>query len=160
MDIPKPSEVPVVTEEQRRETARILAKINRMKESPLKGVGGEECPTCGGICDYADDLTFEYYMPGGKITIANLEGSKCRRCGDQSYDLKSVGIIERQLEAIPLTGYEVSISKLGAGKLGMYFTKDLLRVMDLIAGEKAIATPVTGRRMVIDLSPPKAEVKK
>ena len=151
MEKPRDEEIHTATKEEMDKVRRLLVKIDKMKKSPLKGVSGGECPTCGGICDYADDLTFEYYTPGGKITIANLKGLECRRCGDQAYDLKSVGIIEEQFKVLPPAGYEVGISKLGAGKLGIYFTKDLMRVMDLQPGKKAIVTPITRRKMVVEI---------
>lgn len=152
MERPRNEEIPIITEEMRRETERILAKADKLKESPLKGIKGGECPECGALSvNYADDIVFEYYAPGERIVITNLTGLRCSKCGDVAYDLKSCGIIERQLERLPATGYEVSISKLGAGKLGIYFTKDLMRVMDLKPGEKAIVTPITKHKMVVEV---------
>ena len=43
----------------------------------------------------------------------------------------------------PAGGCECRISTVGAGKLGMYFPKDVLRVMEIIKKVRAIVTPLT-----------------
>jgi YgiT-type zinc finger domain-containing protein len=152
MERPPLEEIPVITKEQIEGTHRLLRRIDLSKKSPLEGVKNAECLSCGTpSASYADDIVFEYYAPGERIVITNLSGLRCSKCGDVAYDLKSCGIIERQLERLPMTGYEVSISKLGAGKLGIYFTKDLMRVMDLKPGGKAIVTPITRHKMVVEV---------
>lgn len=45
----------------------------------------------------------------------------------------------------------MKISSVGGGKIGVYFPKDILRVMEINKSEKAILTPLSKRKMIIEL---------
>lgn len=99
MERPRDEEIHVATEEEMEEVRRLLAKADARKESPLKGMRGGTCPVCNQpTMDYADDLVYESYRTGERVVITGLTGTRCRNCGDQAYDLRSSGIIERVLE--------------------------------------------------------------
>ena len=53
---------------------------------------------------------------------------RCSNCEDFAFDSSSSRIIDRYTRNKPTCGYECSIFT-GAGKLGMYLPKDVLRVM-------------------------------
>ena len=42
---------------------------------------------------------------------------------------------------------------IGAGKLGRYLPKDVLRVMEITKKGKAIVTPLSRRKMIVELYP-------
>lgn len=151
-EIPPLEKIPVVTEKKRRETERILAKLEKLKENPLKGVE-MGCPMCGGRMRYSEDLVFEVHAEGRQIVIPNLSGVRCEKCGDESFDMSSSTIIDRYTRDEAVGGHETSITVVGAGKLGMYFPKDVLRTMDLRPKSKAIIKPLTRRKMVVELQP-------
>lgn len=148
---PNDEEIPVITEEMFRRTAAGLKR--RTKAKPGEKMG---CPTCGGVMRYANDMVFDCHVLGERIVIPNLSGLRCGQCGEQAYDLYSSDIIDRYTSDKVMGGYECSISVVGAGKLGMYFPKDLLRTMDLMPKSKAIIKPLTRRKMVVELQPEKA----
>ncbi|VVB89436.1 Uncharacterised protein [uncultured archaeon] len=148
-----PENIPVITPEMMDKTAIEIAKRSAgRKESPVKGVKEIECPSCGNsTMNYADDLTFEVVLAGERIVIPNLTGLKCSKCGEVAFDANSTKIIEKYTTGKPTGGYELKISTVGGGKIGMYFPKDVLRVMKISKSEKAILTPLSNRKMVIEL---------
>jgi len=151
MERPKIEDVPVITEEQRREAKRILAEAMR-KKSPFGGMRGVICPACRQpTMDYADDMVYESYRAGERVVITGLTGTRCRRCGDQAYDLRSSGIIERVLEERVPGGYECTITTLGGERLGIYLPKDVVREMDIEPRQKAIIKLLSRHRMVIEV---------
>jgi len=142
---------PVITEEMMKKTAAQLAK-RKKKRKPLKGIKGVTCSICGGnTMDYAEDLVFDCYVLGERIIISNLTGLRCRACGETGYDAPSSDIIDRYMHEKVTGGYEATVSTLSAGKLGVYFPKDVLRTMDIKAKIKAIIKPITKKKMVIEL---------
>jgi len=148
---PKDEEIPVVTEEMLRRSAAWLAK-RRTKAKPSEKM---RCPTCGGVMRYANDMVFDCHVLGERIVIPNLSGLRCGQCGEQAYDLYSSDIIDRYTSDKVMGGYECSISVVGAGKLGVYFPKDVLRTMDIKPKTRAIIKPLTRRKMVVELQPGK-----
>jgi len=148
---PKEDEIPIITEEMFKRTAARLAK-RRTKAKPGEKMG---CPTCGSVMRYANDMVFDCHVLGERIVIPNLSGLRCGQCGEQAYDLYSSDIIDRYTSDKVMGGYECSISVVGAGKLGMYFPKDVLRTMDIKPKTRAIIKPLTRRKMVVELQPGK-----
>ena len=149
----KPENIPVITPEMMEKTAIEIAKRRAgKKESPMKGVKDIECPSCGNsTMSYAGDLTFDVTLTGERIVIPNLTGLKCSKCGEVAFDANSTKIIEKYTADKPVGGYEFKVSTVGGGKIGMYFPKDVLRVMKISRSDKAILTPLSNRKMVIEL---------
>jgi len=150
---PKDEEIPIITEEMLRRTAA-WPTTHRAKAKPGEKM---ECPTCGVVMRYADDMVFDCHVLGERIVIPNLSGLRCGQCGEQAYDLHSSDIIDRYTSDKVIGGYECSISVVGAGKLGVYFPKDVLRTMDIKSKTRAIIKPLTRRKMVVELQPKKAK---
>lgn len=148
-----PKNIPVITQEMMEKTAIEIAKRRAgKKESPVKGIKDIECPSCGNsTMSYADDLTFDVTLTGERIVIPNLTGLKCIRCSDEAFDANSTKIIEHYTAGKPVGGYECKVSTVGGGKIGMYFPRDVLRVMKVSKSDKAILTPLSNRKMVIEL---------
>lgn len=151
MDRPKIEEVPVITEAQRREAKKQLAEA-ALKKSPFAGLRGAMCSTCSQpTVDYAENLTTEIYGMGERVVVTGLSGLKCRSCGDQSYDLRSAGIVDQVLEERVPGGYECTITNLGGERLGIYLPKDVVREMDIAPKQKAIIKLLSRRRMIIEV---------
>ncbi len=148
-----PENIPVITPEMMEKTAIEIAKRRAgKKESPMKGVKDIECPSCGtASMSYADDLMFEVVLAGERIVISNLIGLKCSKCGEVAFDANSTKIIEHYTAGKPVGGYECKVSTVGGGKIGMYFPKDVLRVMKVSKSDRAILTPLSNRKMVVEL---------
>ncbi len=148
-----PENIPVITTEMMEKTAIEIAKRRAgRKESPMKGVKDIECPSCGNnTMSYVDDLIFDVTLTGERIVIPNLTGLKCIRCNEEAFDSKSTKIIENYTSGKPIGGYECKVSTVGGGKIGMYFPKDILRIMKISKNNKAVLTPVSNRKMVIEL---------
>lgn len=109
-------------------------------------------PLCGArALSYAEDLVFDCYVLGERIVIPNLSGLKCNGCGEMAFDYKSSELIDKYTAGKAVGGYECSVSTLGAGKLGLYFPKDILRTMSIKAKIKAIIKPITKKKMIIEL---------
>ena len=152
MEKPRDEEIHVVTRKETEEARRLLARADRLRESPLKGVKGMTCTTCGQpAMDYADDMVYESYRTGERVVITGLTGVRCRLCGDQAYDLQSSGVIERVLEERVPGGYECTITTLGGERLGIYLPKDVVREMDIEPKQKAIIKLLSRHRMVIEV---------
>lgn len=148
-----PENIPVITLEMMEKTAIEVAKRRYdRKQSPMKDVKDIECPSCGnGTMSYADDLTFDVTLTGERIVIPNLTGLRCSKCDEVAFDARSTKIIEKYISDKPTGGYELNVSTVGGGKLGMYFPKDVLRVMKISKNDKAILTPLSKRKMIIEL---------
>jgi hypothetical protein len=152
MERPRDEKIRVVTRGEMEEVRRLLARADARKESPLKGMRGALCSVCNRpTVDYAEDMTYESYGHGERVVITGLTGMRCRSCGDQGYDLRSSGIIERVLEERVPGGYECTITTLGGERLGIYLPKDVVRELDLERGRKAVIKLLTRRRMVIEV---------
>ncbi len=148
-----PENIPTITPEMMEKTAIEIAKRRAgRKESSVKGIKDIKCSACGNnTMNYAEDLTFEVVLAGERIVIPNLTGLKCSKCGEVSFDANSTEIIEKYTAGRACGGYELKISTVGGGKIGMYFPKDILRVMKINKSEKAILTPLSRRKMIIEL---------
>ena len=150
MERPRAEKIHVVTKEEMKEVRQLLARVP--KESPLKGMKGAVCPTCNQpTMDYSGDLIYESYRAGERVVVTNLSGMRCRNCGDQAYDLRSTGIIERVLEERVPGGYECTITTLGGERLGIYLPKDVVREMDIEPKQKAIIKLLSRHRMIIEV---------
>src|SRR5574341_2651455 len=128
-----PENIPNITTEMMEKTAIEIAKRRAgRKESPLKGIKDIKCSLCGNYTmSYAEGLTFEVVLAGERIVIPNLTGLDCSKCGEISFDANSTKIIEKYTASRAGGGYELKISSVGGGKIGMYFPKDILRVMKI-----------------------------
>ena len=148
-----PENIPVISPEMMEKTAVEIAKRRSdKKQSPMKGVKDNNCPICGNsTMSYADDLTFDVTLTGERIVIPNLTGLKCSKCGEVAFDANSTKFIEKYTADRPAGGYELKVSTVGGGKLGMYFPKDVLRAMKISKNDRAILTPLSRRKMVIEL---------
>ena len=154
-DVPKAADIPTITPEMVEETNIEIAKRRAGRpESPLKNIADAPCPVCGPpSVSFADDLVFEVVLTGERIVIPNLSGLRCSNCGDFAFDADSSKIIDEHAGNKPAGGYECGISTVGAGKLGMYFPKDVLRVMEITKKGGAIVTPLSRRKMIVELYP-------
>ncbi len=122
--------------------------------SPLKNIADAPCPVCSApSVSFADNLVFEVVLTGERIVIPNLSGLRCSNCGDFAFDADSSKIIDEHAGNKPAGGYECGISTVGAGKLGMYFPKDVLRVIEITKKVRAIVTPLSRRKMIVELYP-------
>lgn len=148
-----PENIPVITQEMMEKTAIEIAKRHDdRKQSPVKNVKNINCPSCGNSdMSYSDDLTFDVTLTGERIVIPNLTGLKCSKCDVVAFDARSTKIIENYTADKPVGGYELNVSTVGGGKLGIYFPRDVLRVMKISKNDKAILTPLSKRKMVIEL---------
>ncbi|VVB88695.1 Uncharacterised protein [uncultured archaeon] len=148
-----PENIPVITPEMMEKTAIEIAKRRTgKKESPVKGAKDIKCPSCGNsTMSYANDLTFDVTLTGERIVIPNLTGLKCSKCSEEAFDANSTKIIEKYTIDKSVGGYELKVSTVGGGKIGMYFPKDVLRVMKISKSDKAILTPLSNRKMIIEL---------
>ena len=113
-----------------------------------------KCPSCDNMMSYAEDLIFDVVLAGERIVIPNLKGLRCSKCSEVSFDADSSEIIEKYTTGRSGGGYELKISAVGGGKIGIYFPKDVLRVMEINKSEKAILTPLSKRKMIIELLTP------
>ncbi|PXF61284.1 MAG: hypothetical protein C4B59_04850 [Candidatus Methanogaster sp.] len=152
-DAPQMSDIPIITPEMVEETKIEIAKRRAGRHgSPLKNITDAACPVCGSsTVSFADDLVFEVVLAGERIVIPNLTGLRCSNCGDFAFDSGSSKIIDRYTRNKPSGGYECSISTVGAGRLGMYIPKDVLRVMEITKKGKAIMTPLSRQKMIVEL---------
>ena len=146
-------DIPTITPEMMEKTAIEIAKRRAGKtESPVKNVKNIVCPSCeNAAMDYADDLVFDITLAGERIVIPNLSGIRCGKCADVSFDAKSTKIIEKYVAGKSTGGYEASISNVGGGKTGMYFPKDIVRIMDIKKSDKVIMTPLSNHKMIVEL---------
>lgn len=149
-----PENIPIITDEMMEKTAVEIARRHAgKKESPLEDVKDARCPSCGNdSMSYADDLTFDVTLAGERIVIPNLTGLKCTKCGEEAFDARSTKIIEKYTTGRPVGGYECNVSIVGGGKIGLYFPRDILRVMKISKSDKAILTPLSSRKMIIELT--------
>lgn len=145
--------IPVITSQMMEKTAIEIAKRKAGKdESPLKGVKDVKCPSCiTASMDFLNDLVFDVTLAGERMVIPNLTGLKCAKCGEHAFDSKSTKIIEKYTANRPIGGYECNISIVGGGKIGIYFPKDILRVMKINKNEKAVLTPLSSHKMMVEL---------
>ncbi|MFH1821118.1 MAG: hypothetical protein ABH852_01575 [Methanobacteriota archaeon] len=152
MERPRDEEIHIVTEAEKGEIRRLLARAEKRKVSPFKGIRDADCPTCEQpTLDYSDAMVYECYHAGGRVVVTNLSGTRCRNCGDQFFDLKSSAIIDRALEERVPGGYECTITTLGGERLGIYLPKDVVREMDIEPKQKAIIKLLSRRRMLIEV---------
>ncbi len=152
-DTPSMDDIPTITPEMVEETKIDIAKRRAGRHgSPLKDIADAICQVCGSrTVSFVDDLIFEVVLAGERIVIPNLTGLRCSNCGDFAFDADSSEIIDRYTRNKPAGGYEYSISTVGAGRLGMYIPKDVLRVMEITKKGKAIVTPLSRRKMIVEL---------
>ncbi len=149
----EPGNIPVITSQMMEKTAIEIAKRKAGKdESPLIGVKDVKCPSCRtASMGFLNDLVFVFIFAGERMVIPNLTGLKCTKCGEQAFDSKSTRIIEKYTANRPIGGYECNISIVGGGKIGIYFPKDILRVMKISKNEKAVLTPLSSHKMLVEL---------
>jgi YgiT-type zinc finger domain-containing protein len=149
----EPGNIPVITSQMMEKTSIEIAKRKAGKdESPLIGVKDVKCPSCRtASMGFLNDLVFDVTLAGERMVIPNLTGLKCTKCGEQAFDSKSTKIIEKYTANRPIGGYECNISIVGGGKIGIYFPKDILRVMKISKNEKAVLTPLSSHKMLVEL---------
>jgi YgiT-type zinc finger domain-containing protein len=149
----EPGNIPVITSQMMEKTAIETAKRKAGKdESPVIDVKDIKCPSCGtASMGFLNDLVFDVILASERIVIPNLTGLKCTKCGEQAFDSKSTRIIEKYTTNRPIGGYECNISIVGGGKIGIYFPKDILRVMKINKNEKAVLTPLSSHKMLVEL---------
>lgn len=144
----KEEDVPVITEEMMRKTQE---RMRKHKKTP-KIKKPFTCPVCKlGTAEYSESLCFEATLSGEHIIIPNLSGHMCNACKEEFYDARSSQIIDRYTaEKIP-TGHEATVSIVGGGRLGIYLPKDVLRAMKIKPKKKVLITPISKKRMIIEL---------
>lgn len=145
--------IPVITSLMMEKTAIEIAKRKAGKdESPVVGAIGIKCPSCQtASMVFLNDLVFDVTLTGERMVIPNLTGLKCTKCKEQAFDSKSTKIIDKYTANRPIGGYECNISIVGGGKIGIYFPKDILRVMKINKNEKAVLTPLSSHKMMVEL---------
>lgn len=149
----EPENITVITSQMMEKTAIEIAKRKAGKDvSPVIGVKDINCPSCGiDSMSFLNDLVFDVTLAGERMVIPNLTGLKCTKCGEQAFDSKSIKIIEKYTANRPMGGYECNISTVGGGKMGIYFPKDILRVMKISKNEKAVLIPLSSHKMIVEL---------
>jgi len=149
----EPNNIPVITSQMMEKTAIEIAKRKAGKdESLVIGVKDIKCPSCQtASMGFLNDLVFDVTLAGERMVIPNLTGLKCTKCGEQAFDSKSTKIIDKYTANRPIGGYECNISIVGGGKIGIYFPKDILRVMKINKNEKAVLTPLSSHKMMVEL---------
>ncbi len=149
----EPENIPVITSQMMEKTSIEIAKRKAGKDvSPVIGVKDINCPSCGtASMSLLNDLVFDVTLAGERMVIPNLTGLKCTKCGEQAFDSKSTKIIEKYTANRPMGGYECNISIVGGRKMGIYFPKDILRVMKINKNEKAVLIPLSSHKMIVEL---------
>jgi len=149
----EPENIPVITSQMMEKNAIEIAKRKAGKdESPVIDVKDINCPSCGiASMVFLNDLVYDVTLAGERMVIPNLTGLKCMKCGEQAFDSKSTRIIEKYTANRPIGGYECNISTVGGGKIGIYFPKDILRVMKISKNEKAVLIPLSSHKMLVEL---------
>lgn len=144
----KHEDVPIITGERMRKTQE---RMRKHKKTP-KIKKPFTCPVCKtGMAEYSENLCFDTVLGGEHIIIPNLTGHKCSVCKEEFYDAKSSGIIDiSTAEKIP-TGHEATVTVAGGRRLGIYLPKDILRAMKIKAKEKVLITPISKKKMVVEI---------
>jgi YgiT-type zinc finger domain-containing protein len=144
--------VPIITSQMMEKTAiEITQRKTGKKRSPIAD-RHIDCPSCGAASmSFLDDLVFDVTLAGERMVIPNLTGLKCTKCNEQAFDSNSTKIIEKYTSNRLLGGYECNISTVGGGKIGIYFPKDIIRIMKIKKNEKAVLTPLSSHKMIVEL---------
>jgi len=141
-------DVPVITEEMMRKTQE---RMRKHKKTP-KITKPFTCPVCKtGMAEYTSNLCFDTVLGGEHIIIPNLTGHKCSTCKEEFYDAQSSGIIDKSTAEKISTGHEATVTVAGGRRLGIYFPKDILRAMKIKAKEKVLITPISKKKMVVEI---------
>lgn len=145
-----PDDIPEITDEMIEETRRLTGTWT----VPLGGPP-IRCPTCREEAMVAShDLVYQEPRPGLLLVVGGLSGYRCTECGNTGFDSRSVQLIEQHRNARPTANYEASVSRVGGSGIGVYFPKDLQRVMGIHAGQRAHITPMSDHTMLVELLEP------
>lgn len=136
----------------------MIERVRQQKGTWTVPSGGPAvpCPSCGEERLMSDhDLVWHEPRPGMLLVVGGLSGYRCSGCGDTWFDSRSVHLIEQHRNAKPTANYEAAVSRVGGNGIGVYFPKDLQRVMGIRPGQRAHITPMSGHAMMIELVEPK-----
>lgn len=112
------------------------------------------CPVCGDVMTHREDLVLEWARAGERVIVPRLTGHRCSACGEQLFDAASSGVIDRHIHAGgPRGGYELRVTGLSKGKVGLYFTGDLVREMRIAKGQGFLAIPLSRDQMLLERVP-------
>lgn len=138
--------IPELTDEQVEKASEMGDRTSSPKDSL------EQCPECGEESLVArDDLEWEETRGHKLLVIRRLSGERCRACGETWFDPESYEAIEKHRRSGPAANYEAKVSRVGGSSLGIYFPKDLRRVMGIEAGQRARLTPVSDDAAILEL---------
>lgn len=134
----------------------------------VAAVGGEwipdpdsyprRCDNCGeNAVAFSEDLEWREIRGGLLLVLRRLSGEICNNCDETWFDAQSYALIEEARGGKVRADYEASVSRVGGKSLGIYFPKDLQRVMGLEAGQKAYLTPVAEDIILVEIRRPDKE---
>lgn len=145
-------------EEERTSIPRLTDE--QVEEASDMGVPGSSsgevlrtCPECGEeALAPRNDMVWEEARGHTLLVLRRLSGERCRECGERWFDPASYELVERHRRARPAANYEAKVTRVGGTSLGIYFPKDLRRVMGLEAGLMARITPVSETAAIIEFT--------
>lgn len=91
-----------------------------------------ECPNCGKrSLEGRSDLSFEVRSGGRLVVYRHLHGARCSSCDAQALEAYDQVGIEAESGMGFRSDYETKVCVIGRGTLGIYWPKDVERVMGL-----------------------------
>lgn len=145
-------EIPVITDDD----INSVAAAGGRGWTPDPDRYPRRCGSCGEeAVVFRDDLEWREVRGGLLLVLRRLSGEHCTNCGETWFDPESFTVIDEARGGRVQADYEASVGRVGGRSLGMYFPKDLQRVMGLEAGQKAYLTPVSEDVILVEIRRPK-----
>lgn len=142
-----PESVPEISADQVEEARKLTGAW-----TPSPDAEPRECLACGeAAVVHSDDLEWEEVRGHILLALRRLSGERCKACGETWFDPQSVDLIQRHRKTGPAANYEAKVSRVGGTSLGIYFPKDLQRVMEIEAGDRAFLTPVGEDTVILEI---------
>lgn len=112
-----------------------------------------KCFTCGGKLEEKKNLSFEIFRPGMVFIVTGLSGYVCSKCGEVSYDRKSVKKIDAEMERIEniSPGYHRKLTK-HRDEITLRLPKALRASMKLHGNEIVEISKLDKRKFVVSVA--------